>query len=1437
VTLLSAWALAGLLLAVPLILAYLRRPRPPVHDVPSLLPWLELSGDSYAPPGRRWRRPMLPLALLLQLLALTLIVLGLAQPAGGRASVRPTRTYVIDDSPWMQASEGGETRLLAAEQLVRGQLRELASTTTVRLVLAGAAPSLRFSGSPDAAATAIGRLAPGDSSADLDAALRLAAGLPRAASDRVVLLRAPEDPAPAVRAAPGTFSQLVVGHPLDDQGLIAGSARCGLPGPAACEVFARVRNTGPSTARDRVEVLVGGHSASAQTVSVARDSSSPVLFRAPAATNVEMRLTVHDALPVDNRLFIAVPPASTPVRVTLVGKPSNALALAAALHAVPGVQLTLRTPSTYRAGDARTSELLVLDGWMPAGGLPRAPGLVLLAPSHLPGALVTGALADSRISGSEAASALLTEVSLASLTIEPGAARRISLPSWMTAAAWSPDGPLLASGSSDGQRVALLAFEPSRSNLGQLESFPLLVANLVSFSQQWAPAQAVPGQPILIQDPPGTSSAAVSQSAGTSRPLAADAGTAQLLTPQQPGFEAITQRGSWGTRTRTLAVNVATESASPPAAPVELAATASPTAPARAQWWPWLLGAALIVLSLEWLYAARRESGLPRRRALLVTRGASLALLGLALAQPQIEHGSGGPETLVVDRSSSIAPPAARSELAWLRDNAGAGCGSDCRVVQFAGAAQLSAPRDGLLSASAGGALDGEATNLQSAMSLAVAHAPAGGQLVLLSDGLQTSGQAGAVVAAARAKHVRIDVVPLADARIDAAVTSVQAPAALHAGDPLSLQVTVRSTRAAAATLSLSRDGQPLGRQRLQLNAGDNPFLFSLHAGAPGSYAYAATVAMAGDSVAENNTLATTVRVGPEPTVLLAGTGSNISSMLRADGMRVSAIEPDRLPSSPGGYAGVDAVVLDDVSAEQIGEARAGVLAAAVRSGSVGLLALGGKHSFSLGGYYRSRLQQALPVSSLEPGQLQQRQLGVELILDRSGSMVDEAGGVPKLEMAQLASQDAARYLAANGDQLGIVDFDAEPHTLVPVARLAPGKPLAGIDRRIEGLVAEGGTNIYAALADGARQIEASNARDRRIVLITDGVSEPGSYASLLPRLRADHITVSTVALGEEADYTLLKAIATSTGGSYYATDNAAELPRIFAGDTRVSARPVSQHGRITVTPGGPSPILAGLSGSVLPFLDGNVITTLKQGAQADLLAADPGYSPAPVLAQWQYGGGRVASWTPGLEPEWVGAWAERPQLWQEAVRWVERGAAVSALTPSIAPASNTQVQLDTVQNADVAIDQEGLTGELQAESDKTTALRFSETAPSRYLAGVPSLSAGVYRYSVSAADTSSTGLLAVPYPAEYRPGPAEATPLGALAGETQGHVLSARSPVGLGRHSSPEWRWAALAALLCFLAGAMLALRKPRTEDPPPIRVRPRGASPIEPPRDLARS
>lgn len=1409
-TLLSPWWLLALLAAVPLVAIHMRRGRPPVHDVASLALWRELTRDA-RPARKRLTRPSMPLALVLQLAALALAALALARPASAPHRPPSARVYVLDASVWMRA----DGRMASATAALRHALATVPPGAPVRIVTAGPTPTIAFTGSAHAAAGALGALRAGYGQGDLDAALRLAAGL----GGRVTLLRAPADPAPTVHAAAGAFTQIVVGGAAQDQGLTGALARCGLPAPSACEAFARVLNTGDSPQTDRVSALVGGRAIGAETVLVAPRSSSPVTFPVSAGMRVELRLTGAGAPAVAAHAFVAVP-AAQPVSVTLVGQRARSLPLAGALAAVAGVSLKLLTPASYRASDAAGADLLVLDGWEPAGALPHAPALLLVAPPRLPGGRVAGALADARLSGADPTSALLAGVDLASLTIEREAARRLTPPAWMQAAAWSPEGPLLAAGSDGGQRVATLAFDPSASNLPQLASFPRLVADLVAWSQEWAPATATAGQPLLVQAPPGSGAATLE--AGAHRLTAA----AGVLTAPAPGFATVRQAG----RSRTLAVNVEAAPATPSAQPVSLGARTAPGQPTRTSWWPWALAAALAMLAVELLHAVRSAGR--HARAAIGLRLAAVALLAGALAQPRVGHGSGGPTVLAIDRSASIGPSARTAERAWLRAAREDDCASPCRAVQFAGVAQLTDPARGLLAGGTAGVLRGQETNLEGALRVALAQAPPGGQVALVSDGLQTAGEVASLAAEARARHVRVDVVPLADGWTDAAVTRLHAPAALHAGDPLSLEATVRSSRAATATLSLRVDGASAGSQRVSLAAGENPLLLSLRAGAAGWHTYTLEVVMPGDQAPANDALTTSVRVAAEPNVLIAGEGSSIVGALRADGIDARTLSPAQLPASAGGYGAVDAVVLDDVSAAQLGEARARALASGVRAG-VGLLALGGPHSFSLGGYYRSALQPALPVASLEPGQLQQRHLAVELVLDRSGSMIEEAGGVPKLEMAQIASIEAAKLLAAGGDELGIVDFDIEPHTLLPLTKLAAGTTVEAIDRRIEGLVAEGGTNIYTALADAARQIEASGQPNRRIVLVTDGVSEPGSFGSLLTRLDREHIPVTTVALGDEADFSLLHSIAAATGGSYFATDNAAELPRIFATQTHVSARPVLVRGHIATSAGVSTPVVRSLAGAALPSLRGNVVTTLKPGATASVLASDPGHETDPALAQWQYGGGRVVAWTPGLG-EFAGAWATRAQLWQDALRWVERGVGVPALTPAAAGGAD-ELRIDTVENAGVAVEAPTIDGTLTAAGGRKVPLSFGERAPGEYTAALPELAGGAYRYALSDGTAAVEGTLAIPYASEQRPAPADQTPLGALASATGGRVLGAGDAAALASSWTALWPWLTVAALLCLLAAVAASVSGSDGGEDTPPRTPPAQANTR--PRQLART
>ena len=309
-----------------------------------------------------------------------------------------------------------------------------------------------------------------------------------------------------------------------------------------------------------------------------------------------------------------------------------------------------------------------------------------------------------------------------------------------------------------------------------------------------------------------------------------------------------------------------------------------------------------------------------------------------------------------------------------------------------------------------------------------------------------------------------------------------------------------------------------------------------------------------------------------------------------------------------------------------------------------------------------------LPVSSLVPGNLRRHNLAIELVLDHSGSMMDHAGGVPKIEMARAGARQTAAFIAKHRDELGIVDFDVAAHVLTPLLRLSPGASEKSVDAYIATLQADGGTSIYQGLKQGLTQLLNSTTKQRHMILMTDGISSPANYKPLLAEIRAEHITVSTVALGADADRPLLRQIANATLGHAYATDNAHKLPKIFVKETRLSAKPVRVTGHLDVLVASDSPILRSLAGQQPPGLRGNVVTKLKAGAQADLEATNRRKTTDPALAQWQVGAGRAVAWTPGLGAPWATAWVTQPAVFDDAVRWADRGAVASRLGAGARP-------------------------------------------------------------------------------------------------------------------------------------------------------------------------
>jgi hypothetical protein len=861
-----------------------------------------------------------------------------------------------------------------------------------------------------------------------------------------------------------------------------------------------------------------------------------------------------------------------------------------------------------------------------------------------------------------------------------------------------------------------------------------------------------------------------------------------------------------------------------------LAARAGP--PPRSAWWRWSAAGALLALAGEAAFLAwlARRSGRPgtrrrRRRPAVLARLAAIALIGPALAGPVLTRPGGGAPLVLADRSGSVTAGALNAESTWLK------------------AIRQAAPRAQVITFGAATDTDIGAA-ITAGAAAARASAARASRIVLLSDGLATSGDA---LAAAQAAALPVDVASISPgaAAPDAAVTRLAAPAGVRAGDAITLQVTVRATVSRRAAVTIWRDGRAVTRLAVRLAAGDNPLLVTSPSGRPGWRRFRVTVTMAGDQVRGNDALDAVTQVAAPPRLLYAGPAGPFTALLRQLGFAVSARPPSELPRQAGGYLGVDAVILPGISNGALVPAQVTALVTMVRTKGLGLLVLGGRRSLDAAWYAGTPLAAALPVTGTGSGPAGGATL--ELVLDRSGSMNDLAGNVPKVTMARAAALGAIAFARAHHDKLGIVSFDTVPRVLVPVQAMTAAAAGAAA-RAVTGLSASGGTDIYAALRTAAGQL-AGMPGPAQVILMTDGVSQSASYGALVRRMASAGVALTTVGLGGQVDQALLRELASLGGGRYYYTNDAAALPRIFAAEERRSVRPDYVTGAIPAEVTASVPAVRSLAGTPLPGLGGLDATALKPLATAAVTtavvtggASGAGSRRYPVLAQWQYGLGRVAAWTPGADPAWARGWLARPGLWGDTVSWLLPGLPVPALAPRLAdahPGGAPAVVVDTAGNAGTLVTAPALQATVTTPRGAAARIALAAAGPGLFAGTLPGAGPGVYQVTVwpppgpggrprAPGDTAAAGTaaplpparadLAVGYPREYLPGPGGPALLAQVAAAAGGRMLA--DPAGAaswesahnGTHEAPVWWWLILAALAMFAAGVLLHPPPPAT-------------------------
>lgn len=545
------------------------------------------------------------------------------------------------------------------------------------------------------------------------------------------------------------------------------------------------------------------------------------------------------------------------------------------------------------------------------------------------------------------------------------------------------------------------------------------------------------------------------------------------------------------------------------------------------------------------------------------------------------------------------------------------------------------------------------ASNLADGIRLAAAMVPsnARGKVVLLSDGIETHGDAGKETRLVTERGISVEAVSFQQPQGDEVLlSSVQVPQQLYAGEEFSIRVDVESSTATPATLRLYEGNREAGRLQVQLDKGRNQFLFSETAMEEGFHRYRVEVEAVRDTVQANNTGSAFTQVAGVPAVMVVegtpGAADNLVSALAAGNMRVEPTDLALLPKELDGYKQYAAIVLANVSATQMAEADMERIRTAVRDLGIGLIMTGGSESFGMGGWFQTPIEEALPVHMDLRGKEELPSLGLQLVIDKSGSMSGGGMGVDKMELAKEAAIRATMMLQPQ-DQIGVIAFDGTPWEVVAPQNVTD---LPSIHQSIGRIVADGGTDIYPALEMGYGRVAKMNAQRKHVILLTDGHSGlEDNYEALLQRMVNESVTVSTVAVGDDADTQLMEAIAEWGNGRYYHAEDVGSLPTIFSKETALASRTF-----IVEKPQIPERTGAGLWPALresIPPLRAYVATTPKQTAEVSLVSADDD----PILARWQYGLGRAVAWTSDLEgkwaPDWV-SWGGMSRLWNEIIAW-----------------------------------------------------------------------------------------------------------------------------------------------------------------------------------------
>jgi Mg-chelatase subunit ChlD len=895
---------------------------------------------------------------------------------------------------------------------------------------------------------------------------------------------------------------------------------------------------------------------------------------------------------------------------------------------------------------------------------------------------------------------------------------------------------------------------------------------------------------------------------------------------------------------------------------------------------PWWMATLLVVVPLLAWYFRRSLSDFPPRQLIvsLVTRSAVVLLLGLALSGLTLLKPTTQQFIIVaIDQSLSVADdeldPSAKEKAdarktqvdEYLDKALDAARGGDHKIMYLPFASQAgsltqerpkspaeTSPAGTSLNTAKGPELDRNATDLSAAIRSAAGAMPPDyvPRIVLLTDGNQTIGDALqaalGTTSAAKSASIRnpkepgssnaasslipIDTVPLKvrdDAEVQ--VAAVEVPAQVREGEPFYVEVVINSNHEDEGLVEVFRGAHKVLSENRKLKPGENRFRFQQSITGERLAQYIVRIGgLKTDTLLDNNTESGLVFTTGKPRVLLIESDPKLAQQLvwalQQEEIEVDVRPIEGMPDSLADLQNYELLALSNVPATSLSQRQMELARTYVQDLGGGFMMLGGDQSFGLGGYYKTVLEEILPVRSDFEKEKEKPSLGMVLVIDKSGSM-----GGEKIEMAKEAAKSAAELLGPR-DQLGVIAFDGNFYWVSDMQSAANKGRIIDDISRVE---AGGGTTMYPAMEEAYNTLVAATAKLKHVIVLTDGISSPGDFEGIAQSMASSRITCSTVAVGEGCDSKLLEEIARIGQGRYFEAIDPSSLPQIFAKETMTASKSAINEQPFVPQVVRPTQTLADIDFETAPFLLGYVVTRPKATCEF-ILASEAG---DPLLAWWRYGLGTTVAFTSDAKSRWGAEWLTWPgysKFWAQVIRHSMRKNDVKGVIVDVKQERRkATVTLDAIDPAGKFLNQAMTEATVINPQLGQSKLELKQTAPGRYVAEFETPASGAYHLNLTQKTAGGVLLhqqtrgLIVGYPDELRlypinndllkslsestggrfnPAPEElfATPRPTTSQSTETN-RSLESGVRTVPRSTPLWPWLVCAALLLFVLDVAL--------------------------------